>query len=307
MTAKVIYNLIAGRENLSPTHLAEVLTQLQDAGVVPEVYMVDQDIPVEEVVADSLRRGIRLFVVCGGDGTLDRTIPALIDTPATLAIVPTGTQNNAALTFGIPLDDIPAAIDTLRRGKAVTVDTGLAEGADVRRTFLEVASLGLTSALFQPADELQHGDLTKIAELVGTLVSFPAAPMQVSINGGEQTFEVQAHTAVIANLPYSSTRLHLAEDIHCDDGLLDLFLFSDVGKTELLSFALRTGGYVLDDPRIQHLQVRSVTIRPEQPMPSMADDVALGEGELRVQVQPHSLRVIANTDFKEAKDRALDE
>ncbi len=301
MTAKIIYNLIAGREEFSSAHLAEVLTQLQDAGVTPEVYMVEQALPVEEVVADALQRGIRLFVVCGGDGTLDRTIPALVGTPGVLAVVPTGTQNNAALTFGIPLDDIPAAIATLQQGKVVAVDTGLAEGADGKHTFLEVSSLGLTSALFQSADELQHGDLTKIAEFVGTLVSFPAAPMQVSVDDGRQTFEVQAHTAVVANLPYSSTRLHLSEDIACDDGLLDLFLFADLGKAELLSFALRTRGYVLDDPRVQHLRVRQAVIRPEPPMPAMADDVPLGQGELRVQVQPHSLRVIVNPDFEEAK------
>ncbi len=295
--AKVIYNLVAGREDLSPTRLADVLVNLQDAGLVPEVYMVDRDVPVETVIADALRSGIRLFVVCGGDGTLDRTVPALINTPAVLAVVPTGTQNNAALTFGIPLDDIPAAVSVLKQGKVVQVDTGLASGSSASRTFLEVASLGLTSALFEAADEFQHGDLTAIADLVGAFVSFPASTMRVTIDEGLKTFEVTAHTAVVANLPYTGTRLRLIEGIACDDGLLDLFLFSEMSKADLIPLALRTRGYVLDDPRIQHMRVRSVRIHPSQPMPVIADGIDLGDGDLIVQAQPRTLNMIASQEF----------
>ncbi len=301
--AKLIYNLIAGREDLSPVHLAEVLTNLQDAQVVPEVYIVDQDIPVEEVITDALRRGIELFVVCGGDGTLDRAVPPLINTPAVLAIVPTGTQNNAALSFGIPLDNIAEAVEILRQGQVVSVDTGLVTGPAGSRTFLEVVSLGLPSALFESADDFQHGDLTAIGEFFGTLVSFPASEMHISVDGA-QTYQVLAHTAVIANLPYSSTRLHLAEGMLCSDGLLDLFVFSDVGKAELLTFALRSRGYVLDDPRIQHTLVRSVQIHAEHPMPVMADGIALGVGDLAVRAQPRTLKVIANQNFEKEENQA---
>ena len=129
--AKVIYNLIAGREDLSPAHLAEVLTTLQDAGVIPEVYMVNQKY--------SGGRGRRRCLAAGHSPLLclrrrwnsyDRTVPALVNTPAILAVVPTGTQNNAALTFGIPLDSVPKAISILKQGKVVPVDTGLAAGPD---------------------------------------------------------------------------------------------------------------------------------------------------------------------------------
>ena len=95
--------------------------------------------------------------------------------------------------------------------------------------------------------------------------------MHVSSDEGRETYEVIAHTAVVANLPYSSTRLHLAEGILCDDGLLDLFLFSDVGKAEMLTFVLKVGGYVLDDQRIAHTRVRWCA-STQQPMPVMATE-----------------------------------
>jgi diacylglycerol kinase family enzyme len=57
------------------------------------------------VVQNALEDGIRMFVVCGGDGTID----VMAGTNATLGIIPTGTQNNVALSLGIPAD-IPAAV-----------------------------------------------------------------------------------------------------------------------------------------------------------------------------------------------------
>ena len=66
-----------------------------------------------------------MFVVCGGDGTILAVAEALIGTRATLGIIPTGTQNDVALSLGIPAD-VPAAIALLRTGRRIKVDVGLA-------------------------------------------------------------------------------------------------------------------------------------------------------------------------------------
>jgi hypothetical protein len=60
---------------------------------------------------EALAKGVRLFVVCGGDGTL--------------GIISIGTLNNTAVSLGIPADT-PAAIATLRMGRHNKVDIGLA-------------------------------------------------------------------------------------------------------------------------------------------------------------------------------------
>src|SRR5512147_2098430 len=102
LRAKLVFNPISGAAGESPVQLLDVITEMQALNLVPEVYLIEQDCDLRPVIRDALQDGIRLFVVCGGDGTIDTVAGALSDTSATLGIIPTGTQNNVALSLGIP-------------------------------------------------------------------------------------------------------------------------------------------------------------------------------------------------------------
>jgi len=72
---------------------------------------------------------------------------------ATLGVIPIGTQNNTALSLGIPTD-IPAAVAILRTGRRIKVDVGMATCGNISTSFLEVCSVGLVSTLFPSADDV---------------------------------------------------------------------------------------------------------------------------------------------------------
>jgi diacylglycerol kinase (ATP) len=55
------------------------------------------------VVQKAIRDGIRMLVLCWGDGTVDVVAKALVGTNVTLGIFPTGSPNNLALSLGIPI------------------------------------------------------------------------------------------------------------------------------------------------------------------------------------------------------------
>jgi diacylglycerol kinase (ATP) len=96
------------------------------------------------VVQDALAQGIRMFVVCGGDGTISAVARTPAGTRATLGIIPIGTRNNTALSLGIPAD-IPEAIAILRTGRRIKVDVGMATCGRIITPFLEVCTVGLVS------------------------------------------------------------------------------------------------------------------------------------------------------------------
>src|SRR5512141_2351885 len=93
---KLIFNPGSGASGESPVQLLDVIRELQDWKFVPEAFLVEPGCDLPGVVREALERGIRMFVVCGGDGTISATARTLAGTNATLGIIPTGTQNNTA-------------------------------------------------------------------------------------------------------------------------------------------------------------------------------------------------------------------
>jgi diacylglycerol kinase (ATP) len=301
MRAKLIFNPGSGATGESPVQLMDVISAMQAWKLVPEAYLVEPGCDLPAVVQKSLEDGIRMFVVCGGDGTIDVMAGALAGTNATLGIIPTGTQNNVALSLGIPTD-IPAAIAILRTGRRIKVDLGQVECAGIKRSFLEVCSVGLLSALFPAADDIQHGNLTRLGDFLAALVASPPAEMHLLLHG-KQKINTLCHVVLVSNMPYIGPHFQVGTPASMNDGLLDVLLFADLSKMDLLGYAVQAAraGEKPEDERIQHYHVRRVDIDTNPAMPVMADGLALGNEPLHIRVQRHALAVMVGEPVSEAQ------
>ena len=289
---KLIFNPGSGAAGESPVQLMDVISAMQAWKLVPEAFLVEPGCDLPAVVQNALEDGIRMFVVCGGDGTIDVVAGTLAGTPATLGIIPTGTQNNVALSLGIPAD-IQAAIAILRTGQRIKVDMGVVSCGEVKRPFLEVCSVGMFSALFPAADDIQHGNLTRIGDFLAALVASPPAEMHLTLDG-KQEINTMCHVVLISNMPYIGPHFQVGTPTSINDGLLDVLLFADLSKMDLLGYAVHAAraGDGPEDERIQHFHVHKVDIETKPAMPVMADGVALQEGLLHISILRHSLAVM---------------
>ena len=77
-----------------------MIGEMQSWKLVPEAYLVEPGCDLPGVVKMRPNGGIRMFVVCGGEGTIYAIAGILADTDATLGIIPIGTRNNTALSLG---------------------------------------------------------------------------------------------------------------------------------------------------------------------------------------------------------------
>jgi len=297
MRAKLIFNPGSGAAGESPVQLMDVISEMQAWKLVPEAHLVEPGSDLSEVIQDALKQGIRMFVVCGGDGTIDAVAGAMAGTRAILGIIPTGTQNNVALSLGIPTD-IPAAIAILRTGRRIKVDIGLAACGEIKRSFLEVCSVGLLSALFPAADDIQHGNLARFGDFLATLVASPPAEMHLLLDG-KQEIQTLCHVVLVSNMPYIGPHYQVGSPVSFNDGLLDVLLFADLSKLDLLGNVVQVARGGLEDPRIQHYHVRRVDIDSHPAMPVMADGSALGEGPLQISMQRRTLTVMVGEPVPE--------
>ncbi|HEX7621182.1 MAG TPA: diacylglycerol kinase family protein [Anaerolineales bacterium] len=298
MRAKLIFNPSAGAARASPIEIVDVIHEMQAWKLVPEAYLVEPGCDLPGVVQNALTQGFRMFVVCGGDGTISAVARTLAGTHATLGIIPIGTQNNTALSLNIP-NDIPSAIAILRNGRRIKVDVGMATCGKISIPFLEVCSVGLASTLFQSADDIQHGNLAQIGNFLATLASSPPAEIHLLLDDKQEIHD-RGHVVLVSNMPYIGFHYQLGTVASFKDGLLDVLFFADLSKLDLLGYVFQGVGVGKpEDSRIQHYHVRRVDIDTHPTMPVMADGNALGEGLVRIEVRRHVLAVMAGPEVPE--------
>jgi diacylglycerol kinase (ATP) len=297
--AKLIFNPSAGAARALPIEIVDVIHEMQAWKIVPEAYLIEPGCDLARAVQDALDDGIRLFVVCGGDGTISAVAGMLAGTHATLGVIPIGTQNNTALSLGIP-SEIPAAVAMLRTGQRVKVDIGLATCGKITTPFLEVCSVGLISSLFSAADDIQHGNLARVGDFLTTLAASPPAEINLILDN-KQELQKLGHVVLVSNMPYIGLHYRVGSADSYGDGLLDVLFFADLSKLDLLNYVFQgVGSGKLEDPRIQHYHVRRIEIVTRPAMPVMADGTALGQGQVRIKVKRHALAVMIGTPVSEA-------
>ncbi len=292
MLAKVIYNPASGRPDPGRTLLVTILHHMQSWEIRPEVYIVHPQSNLTAVVRDAIRRGFRLIVVCGGDGTVDSVAGALVDTPATLGIIPTGMRNNVAISLDIPIDDVQAAVAILRSGRRLRIDAGYAQCGTISRWFLETCTVGLISAIFPAADDIQHGNLVRIGDLLAALVTTPPSKIKIRIDEQIEMIEAPAHIVLAANMPYFGAHFQVAPDISFSDGVLDVFTYSNLTKLDLIGYTLQMTGGIPEDPRIHHYRAHQVWIESDPAMLIMADGFKLGTGAVTLRSRARALTVM---------------
>ena len=293
LRAKLIFNAGSGKPEESPQQLASILSEMQDQRILPEVYTVRPDSQLEEVVHDAIKSGIKLIVVAGGDGTIDSVVGAMVRSEATLGIIPTGTRNNVAFNLGIT-GDIANSVALLRHGHRLKIDVGRVHSGHSRHWFLEAAGLGLLSDLYPMADDIQHGNLTMIGELLSTLVSATPSRLRIVLDGLKHV-ATNAHMMLITNMPFLGPHFQISPNVSFKDGRLDVFTFSDVTKLNMISFAMLNQIGLIEDIGIKHYRARQVRIHSVPRMPVLADGLLLGEGSLSVHIHPCALTVMAGS------------
>ncbi|WP_411678398.1 diacylglycerol/lipid kinase family protein [Caproicibacter sp.] len=285
---KLIYNPSSGKNKKSPVQLTDILTQLQSSGFTAEPFLIEPDSDLSQIVRESLSKGIDLFLVCGGDGTVSSAVRALYGTNSTIGIIPAGTQNNIAFSLGIPLD-IPSAVSVLSAGLRTRVDVGMVTCGGIRTPFLEVCSIGLLSSLFSSADQIQHGNLVPISDFLLQFVKNKPCEFEIRL---DDRFQItgDGYALVAANMPYIFHRYRVGEERSYQDGFLNLYLVAEMSKLDLVGCAVKSN--LTEDPRIHRLCAKKIEIKTSPEMPVMADGIGLGKGPALVEMKNASVHIL---------------
>lgn len=265
-----------------------------------------------ELAADAARKGTKLIIACGGDGTISEVANGILSAgnDAELGILPSGTGGDFRKTIGIPARSGDAA-RILRDGRTRQIDVGRVtftndSGEHESRYFLGVASFGMSADVIarvkEGGPEWLPGKAPKW--LTGRL-TFGLAMMQTAAKMAATRVVVQldddpARHMTIANLCIANARyfgggMKIAPNASLTDGKFDVISIGDLGAARILANAPRLYlGAHLSMSEVGHAlatKILASAVVKDQRVEIEVDGEIPGHLPATFQILPRALRV----------------
>ena len=234
------------------------------------------------IAADAARKGTKLIIACGGDGTISEVANGILSSgkDAELGILPSGTGGDFRRSLEIPAQS-RAAARILRGGRTRRIDAGRVsfvdqDGAEAMRYFVGVASCGMSTKVIERVKAGAPGWLpASTPKWLGGRISFGASLLQTAMRSEATRLLVQLDDAherqlfvtnlCVANARYFGGGMKIAPEAKLTDGKFDVVGVGDLGAMKLFTSAPRVYfGSHLSMPEVSHGLARKVTVRPAE-------------------------------------------
>ncbi|MFV2007240.1 MAG: diacylglycerol kinase family protein [Longimicrobiales bacterium] len=300
----VIFNPASGRGRGRERQRTYV-ELLNDAGVEFEHATTSCPGGERDLAEKALANGVTTIVAVGGDGTWSNVAGCIVASgraDVSLGLLPAGSGNDFAKSFGITYREPIGAVHAIARGRIRSVDVGRIRFPDEDtpdRHFLLETSFGIGPAVLQAAKGARFlkGDLLYSVTAIKQIFRFKGVLADVddangSVSGGRHLM------LVVANAPNMGGSFLIAPEARLDDGKLDVCAIEDSGPLERLRlFRMAGAGEHGRSDRVTFRQNGAFTIRFTAPEPYEVDGELLMSTSLVAQVDsvPRALRVIVAT------------
>ena len=197
---------------------------LHNSRFVPEVLVVDNASDLQKLIGTHIGNGHNKVFAVGGNAAVNEVASQLVNTDATLGIVPVGSGNGLARHLRIP-SDIARAVRIVHRQKIAMIDYGLANGMP----FFCNAGLGFDADVAVRFSKLTNRNFWSYAQ--ASLSEFTKAkPILFRIHDNGHTIHKEAFSISIANASQFGHYAYIAPDADTADGLLDVTVVSPFPK-----------------------------------------------------------------------------
>lgn len=240
----------------------------------------------------AVRGGAEVVLALGGDGTQAAVANALVNSNATMGVLPGGTFNYFARELG--LDSLETALDTILQGHVLHRDVGQVNG----RIFLNNASLGLYPHILRSRENVyRRWGRSRMAAYWSVLLGLRdmRRPMRLRVTLNGQTHDFHTPMAFVARSAYQLDSLGLEGGEGVRRGQFALFLAKGQSRLEMATASLRLAmGLMKRDTDFDMVLADAFEIETDTRRKRVALDGEQGKmvSPLRMQVLKGALRVL---------------
>jgi len=228
---QIIVNAAAGGgkgKKIFPTLVAKI----NDLGLPADCFLSHNPQEGLDIAFRCRSQGCQYLVAGGGDGTVHSLLPALVNGPLVLGLIPLGGANDLARNWGIPLD-LDGALGVLRKGRPKALDV---IGTDSRLYIAGAGGVGFDVAVIERASQWR-------TRWKGILPFFPAVALEflryrlpwISITAPDWQYRGPAWQVLFTKISRYALLLKIGSSVKMDDGLMEICVVPDLSKTHLLT------------------------------------------------------------------------
>ena len=235
MRVTAIYNPEAGQKPLTRRRLAALLDR---AGYHATLVSAKGD-----RWKDALEDPGDLVVVAGGDGTTAKVAKRLAGRGVPLAILPAGTANNVARSFGLD-ERLDQLIARWSDATPTPVDLGLARGPWGEELFIESCGLGVFPRMLEIAAAREKLTVAQRARfepseqgidlMIELVRSSRTRPWAVAVDGSDLSGNYIMLEAM--NIPYIGGGIELAAGADPSDGTFDVIAVREPDRNSFIEY-----------------------------------------------------------------------
>lgn len=285
----IVLNPIAGHSSAPEIrHLLEDRFVNQDY----EIYETTGEENLAELIQEACRKGAKLVIAAGGDGTIASAVNGLKGTEIPLGIIPVGTGNGLARALGIPLE-VPEAIELIA-GDHAQIHIDAMQVGD--RYFTLDVSAGISAKAMEetPPEEKRRFGVAAYVWTILTLV-FGIQPRRFNLTVDGHSVQVRASEILVSNGAFLRDPFPLGPPELFGDGQFDVYILT---AQTLMDYIRTLWGLVFKNTRgtdLRHLVARQIVVIDHvlRPQPTQADGEVLGMTPVEVRLVPGALIVIA--------------
>jgi diacylglycerol kinase family enzyme len=273
---------------------------------------------VRRIAEAAEKHGVGVVVAAGGDGTVNAVVEALLALPdavrPALAILPAGTGNNAARSFGLrALRDGDAAralaVAAIVRGGRRAIDVGRVN----ERAFLGSFALGLDAEILRARNRLSprlaaigvrsdYGLYLASFVLCFATARQPRFAARVALDGAAARRVLT--NLVVTNAPVYAGPLRFDGAADCADGRLDVHAIdsparylAEYPQAWIRYLRVSRGATAAASPLLR--RARAIEIEPERAVAALVDgEEWSGAASYRVDVVPRALRLCTPAELR---------
>jgi diacylglycerol kinase family enzyme len=285
--AVIINPVSGGGRDRGRERAAHAVATLAAIGRTAEIVVSERRGHAHDLARAAVARGATVIASWGGDGTMNEIASALVNSSASIALIPSGSGNGLARTLRVSLDPARAMVEAFRAPPRV-IDGGRC-GAD---WFFSVAGVGFdayVAAGFDVAGRHRRGLRTYARVAVRGLLTYRSRTYTIDgVRLGQPALLV-----TVANAAQFGNGAWIAPAAQVDDGRLDLVVVEE--RSRLASMAAVPRLFTRTIDRVRGVSTRTITrvvIEDDVPIPYHLDgEPKLGGQRLEMQVCPAVLRV----------------